>query len=99
MITRTVTPDGRKGIVCVKEDGRVYKVLADVERVEYYREKVLFAIDIQDLTIRKNCGISDNTYNVGDERRLQAKVTYDFIVGDVELTGKVEVKTDKLHTF
>ncbi|WIV13186.1 hypothetical protein [Proteiniborus sp. MB09-C3] len=97
MIIRITEPNGRKGIVVVKDDGRVYKVLADVIRVEYYREKaekVLFAVDIQDLTRRKGCSISDNTYNVGDDRRLQAKVTYDFIVGDVELTDKVEVKTD-----
>lgn len=88
MLKRTIEPDGTKGIVVVKEDGRVYKVLAGYKKERDSDESLkLLVMDL--MNGRNNRIISDDTYNVGDDRRLQVKSIYDFVISDMKLLKSI----------
>lgn len=78
MITRIVTPDGRKGITVAKEDGRAYRVIAEQRGNEEIDGT--FRLSIRDLTGNKDSYVDERTYPEGDLREIQAAITHDFIV-------------------
>lgn len=88
MIMRIETKGCVKGIVCVKEDGRIYIVKEECIK-ERFGET--FALEVEDLTEARSCRISNINYSKDDLRASEALTVYDCIISD----GRIN-ETDRL---
>lgn len=87
MIIRITTSDETKGITVAKEDGRVYRV--EIEENHNVNADPL-VLKIRNLIDGDCIRVNDFTYDNEDNRRIQAKATYNYITSNEKPTDNIE---------